>query len=224
MIGPIFLRVFGQSKIFSGAFGTSQFRPKNFFGASGVSNNSGSPAGDPPPPPQRKTLGVPRTSSANPPPSYPPRSTGFVQVYHFDAGQQRFVYVQEIPTDGAHAAEMFTDLLGWSWLVVGNFGDRLGKRYAANSTLWWFDPHVQKFMKMLDIPTQVMALRGIGGRGGGVTDALEEKGPQRRLGRRLEEVAKAVGGGYCRLQMPLRLALGVRGTVAGHRLGTLDDG
>ena len=36
-------------------------------------------------------------------------------------------------------------------------------------------------------------------------DALEGKGPQRgdqkRLGRRLEEVAKAVGGGYCRLQM-----------------------
>ena len=29
-------------------------------------------------------------------------------------------------------------------------------------------------------------------------------------------------GGYCRLQMPLRLALGVRGTVAGHRLGALD--
>ena len=39
-------------------------------------------------------------------------------------------------------------------------------------------------------------------------EALEGKGPprrfQRRLGRRLEEVAKAVGGGYCRLQMPLR--------------------
>ena len=37
-------------------------------------------------------------------------------------------------------------------------------------------------------------------------DALEGKGPQRRpqkrLDRRLEEVAKAVGGGYCRLQMP----------------------
>ena len=42
--------------------------------------------------------------------------------------------------------------------------------------------------------------------------ALEGKGPQRRLGRRLEEVAKAVGGGHCRLQMPLKLALGVRGT------------
>ena len=38
-------------------------------------------------------------------------------------------------------------------------------------------------------------------------DALEGKGPRRRL----EEVAEAVGGGYCRLQMPLRLALGVKG-------------
>ena len=59
-------------------------------------------------------------------------------------------------------------------------------------------------------------------------DALEGKGPQRqpqrRLGRRLEEVAKAVGGGYCRLQMPLRLALGVRETVAGHGLGALEGG
>ena len=58
--------------------------------------------------------------------------------------------------------------------------------------------------------------------------ASEGKGPQRppqrRLGRRLEEVAEAVGGGYCRLQMPLRLALGVRGTVAGHRLGAVAGG
>ena len=38
------------------------------------------------------------------------------------------------------------------------------------------------------------------------------------LDRRLEEVAEAVGGGYCRLQMPWKLALGVRETVAGHRL------
>ena len=39
-------------------------------------------------------------------------------------------------------------------------------------------------------------------------DALDGKGPWRRpqkwLGRRLEEVTKAVGGGYCRLQMPLK--------------------
>ena len=59
-------------------------------------------------------------------------------------------------------------------------------------------------------------------------DALEGKGPhrrpQQRLDRRLEEVAKAVEGGYCRLQMPLKLALGVRGTVAGHRLGALEGG
>ena len=57
---------------------------------------------------------------------------------------------------------------------------------------------------------------------------MEGKGPQRRpqkpLDRRLEEVAKAVGGGSCRLQMPLKLALGVRGAVAGHRLGALEGG
>ena len=58
--------------------------------------------------------------------------------------------------------------------------------------------------------------------------ALEGKGPQRRpqkrFGRRLEEVAKTVGGGYCRLQMPLKLAVAVRETVAGHRLGALEGG
>ena len=58
-------------------------------------------------------------------------------------------------------------------------------------------------------------------------DALEGKWPQRRhqrrVGRRLEQVDKAVGGGYCRLQMLLRLALGVRGTVSGHRLGDFED-
>ena len=63
------------------------------------------------------------------------------------------------------------------------------------------------------------------GRGGAGRDALEGKGPQRRpqeqLERRLEEVSKAVGGSYCRLQMPLTLELGVRGTMAGHRLGAL---
>ena len=64
---------------------------------------------------------------------------------------------------------------------------------------------------------------------GGVTPGRSRRGgassrPQRWLGRRLEEVAEAVGGGYCRLQMPLRLALGVRGTVAGHRLRALERG
>ena len=58
----------------------------------------------------------------------------------------------------------------------------------------------------------------------GVREEIAQGRPQQRLGRRLEEVAKAVGGGYCRLQMPVRLALGVRGTVAGHRLGALEGG
>ena len=53
-------------------------------------------------------------------------------------------------------------------------------------------------------------------------DAVEGKGPQRRLDRRLEEVAKAVGGSYCRLPMPLKLGLAVRETVAGHWLGALE--
>ena len=35
---------------------------------------------------------------------------------------------------------------------------------------------------------------------------------------------KRLGGGYCRLRMPLRLALAVRGTSAGHGLGALEGG
>ena len=59
-------------------------------------------------------------------------------------------------------------------------------------------------------------------------DALEGKGPQRwpwrRWDRRLEGVAKAVDGGYCRLRIPLKPALGISGTVAGRRLGALEGG
>ena len=44
------------------------------------------------------------------------------------------------------------------------------------------------------------------------------------MDRRLEEVAKAAGGGCCRLQTPLKLALAVRGAVARHRLGALEGG
>ena len=51
-------------------------------------------------------------------------------------------------------------------------------------------------------------------------DALEGKGPprrpQKRLDRQLEEVAKAVGIGYCQLQMPLKLALAVREGGGGY--------
>ena len=59
-------------------------------------------------------------------------------------------------------------------------------------------------------------------------DALEGKGPQgrlqKRLGRRLKEVAKAVAGGYCWGQMPLKPAPLVRETVAGHKQGALERG
>ena len=40
----------------------------------------------------------------------------------------------------------------------------------------------------------------------------------------MEEVAEAAGGGYCRLQMPFKLALAVREAVVGHRLGALEGG
>ena len=60
---------------------------------------------------------------------------------------------------------------------------------------------------------------------GGGRDASEGKAPQRRpqrrLGWRLEEVAQAVGGGYCRFRMLLKPAL--RGTVGGHRLGATES-
>ena len=63
------------------------------------------------------------------------------------------------------------------------------------------------------------------GRGGASGAAPPLKGPQRRpqkpLDRRLKEVAKAVESGYCWLQMPFKLALGIRETVAGHSLGAL---
>ena len=55
-------------------------------------------------------------------------------------------------------------------------------------------------------------------------NASEGKWPQKRLDRRLEEVAKAVGGGYCRLQMPSKLALGVRGTGTWQRPGAAEGG
>ena len=57
-----------------------------------------------------------------------------------------------------------------------------------------------------------------------MTSGFEIRRPQKRLDRRFEEVAKAVGGGYRRLQMPLSLALAVQETVAGHRLGALEGG
>ena len=49
-------------------------------------------------------------------------------------GRGEFVRAQRLPGDGAHGAELF-EAGGTAWLAVANFGDRLGKRYAAESTV-----------------------------------------------------------------------------------------
>ncbi len=43
--------------------------------------------------------------------------------------------IQSIPTYGAHAAELF-EVSGSLFLAIANFGDRHGKAYSAESTLW----------------------------------------------------------------------------------------
>ena len=52
---------------------------------------------------------------------------------------------------------------------------------------------------------------------------MHSKGRGLRRGPRSGETGgwRRVGGGYCRLRRPLKLALGVKGTVAGRRLGAL---
>ena len=59
-------------------------------------------------------------------------------------------------------------------------------------------------------------------------EASEGKQPvicsQKWSGRPLEEVANAFGGGCCRLQMPLKLALAAREIAARHRLVILEIG
>ena len=61
------------------------------------------------------------------------------QVLVFSEEIRRFETIQRIPTDGAHGAELFVahDAL---WLAIANFGDRLGERYKAQSSLWRFRP------------------------------------------------------------------------------------
>ena len=65
---------------------------------------------------------------------------------------------------------------------------------------------------------------GMHEKGGGGGGGASQRRSQERLGRRLEGVAEAVGGGYCRLQMQLNPAVGVRGAVAGHRQNALERG
>ena len=72
MIGQNFLWVFGQSKLFSGAFGASQFRPKKFFGAFSASNNSGSPEEGGGGSPHSPTHSPPTAPPTHPPQPHPP--------------------------------------------------------------------------------------------------------------------------------------------------------
>ena len=76
--------------------------------------------------------------------------------------------------------------------------------------------------------TSCLNAAGACARAGGGGDAVEWKGPQRqpqkRLGRRLEEVAKSVERGYCRLENPIEAGTCRQGEVAGHRLGALEGG
>ena len=103
-------------------------------------------------------------------------------------------------------------------LFCGGGGGEGGRATRAEGVRRWVLPGV----RVVCLLRRESSARGLGGGGG------KEKGPPRRpqqpFGRRLEDVVEAVGAGYCRLQMPLRLALGVRGTVAGHRLGALERG
>ena len=61
-------------------------------------------------------------------------STITSQLLVFDSQTRLFevLQLQRIPTDGAHATELF-EAVGTAWLAVANFGNRLGKRYAASS-------------------------------------------------------------------------------------------
>ena len=57
-------------------------------------------------------------------------------LLEFSAASGCFELLQKIPTDGAHAAELFEGPGGRAFLFVANFGDRFGQRYASRSSLW----------------------------------------------------------------------------------------
>ena len=85
---------------------------------------------------------------------------------------------------------------------------------------------ISRVKQVLSPCSVFFALLAIGGWGRGCIrrEGTSEAAPEAVFGRRLEGVAQAVGGGYCRLQMPLKLALGVRKTVAARRQGALEGG
>ena len=89
-----------------------------------------------------------------------------------------------------------------------------GRAWAAMAVRNPHPPEPEVFGDAMPVPSGGAVPRAQ--RHGCIKREGTSEAPQKRLDRQLEVVAKAVGGGYCRLQMPLKLALAVRETVAGH--------
>jgi hypothetical protein len=66
----------------------------------------------------------------------------------------RFQLLQRIPTDGAHAGELFEGPGGEAFLAIANFGDRLGQRYAARSSVWRRGREGGLFALVVEVQTQ----------------------------------------------------------------------
>ena len=62
---------------------------------------------------------------------------------------------------------------------------------------------------------QTVWKRFFGGGGGGGQGRIRREGASEAAPGAVRQAVGGVGGGYCRLQMPSKLALGVQGTVAG---------
>lgn len=77
----------------------------------------------------------------------------------------RFVKVQDLSTDGAHAAEFFfsssspspssaSSVSSELHLAVANFGDRQGERVEARSSLWRWDDSTARLVLVHEVETQ----------------------------------------------------------------------
>lgn len=61
----------------------------------------------------------------------------YSSVYIWSSDNKKFELIQAIPSDGAHASEIF-EMGGRCFLFIANFGDRHGKRYNASSSFWMY--------------------------------------------------------------------------------------
>jgi hypothetical protein len=72
-------------------------------------------------------------------------STIFSSLWRYHTSSSRFELAQRIPTDGAHAAELFLGPNATAFLAIANFGDRLGERFKSTSTLWRREENADEF-------------------------------------------------------------------------------